>query len=189
MSALYFQSPQGETAPADSHMTKDWAIISRTRVCVFISVYWERGGRWRLQPESGEQMDRQHRGALPHTAGQTGETVQVHRYVLLCVLWSYGRVGVDFTIKFTFSALKNLKFFLFWFPKVLFYTYILKWSKVHIVFLRTVTCAVMQKTGAGLHTANSCYWDTAMDGKQSFHCWFTVRGSRCSENHHRKVFL
>lgn len=24
----------------------------------------------------------------------------------------------------------------------------------------------MQKTGAGLHTANSCYWDTAMDGKQ-----------------------
>uniref|UniRef100_A0A8C5GL96 Dynein light chain Tctex-type 3 n=1 Tax=Gouania willdenowi TaxID=441366 RepID=A0A8C5GL96_GOUWI len=28
-----------------------------------------------------------------------------------------------------------------------------------------VTCAVMQKTGAGLHTANSCYWDTAMDGE------------------------
>ncbi|TDG96091.1 hypothetical protein EPR50_G00235900 [Perca flavescens] len=27
-----------------------------------------------------------------------------------------------------------------------------------------VTCAVMQKTGAGLHTANSCYWDTAVDG-------------------------
>lgn len=28
-----------------------------------------------------------------------------------------------------------------------------------------VTCAVMQKTGAGLHTANSCYWDTTMDGE------------------------
>lgn len=28
----------------------------------------------------------------------------------------------------------------------------------------SVTCAVMQKTGAGLHTANSCYWDTSMDG-------------------------
>ncbi|XP_041834825.1 dynein light chain Tctex-type 3-like [Melanotaenia boesemani] len=27
-----------------------------------------------------------------------------------------------------------------------------------------VTCAVMQKTGAGLHTANSCYWDTTTDG-------------------------
>lgn len=27
-----------------------------------------------------------------------------------------------------------------------------------------VTCAVMQKTGAGLHTANSCFWDTTMDG-------------------------
>lgn len=33
-------------------------------------------------------------------------------------------------------------------------------------FVYTVTCAVMQKIGAGLHTANSCYWDTAMDGKQ-----------------------
>ncbi|KAM9328789.1 dynein light chain Tctex-type 1-like [Pholidichthys leucotaenia] len=26
-----------------------------------------------------------------------------------------------------------------------------------------VTCDVMQKTGAGLHTANSCYWDTSTD--------------------------
>ncbi|XP_037552642.1 dynein light chain Tctex-type 1 [Nematolebias whitei] len=31
-------------------------------------------------------------------------------------------------------------------------------------FKYIVTCAVMQKTGAGLHTANSCYWDTALDG-------------------------
>uniref|UniRef100_A0A673M9X7 Dynein light chain Tctex-type 3 n=1 Tax=Sinocyclocheilus rhinocerous TaxID=307959 RepID=A0A673M9X7_9TELE len=27
-----------------------------------------------------------------------------------------------------------------------------------------VNCAVMQKSGAGLHTANSCYWDTTTDG-------------------------
>ncbi len=40
-------------------------------------------------------------------------------------------------------------------------------QNINKVFLRAVTCAVMQKTGAGLHTANSCYWDTAMDGKQS----------------------
>lgn len=33
-------------------------------------------------------------------------------------------------------------------------------------FPPAVTCAVMQKTGAGLHTANSCYWDTTMDGKE-----------------------
>ncbi|XP_076021982.1 dynein light chain Tctex-type 3 [Genypterus blacodes] len=31
-------------------------------------------------------------------------------------------------------------------------------------FKYIVTCAVMQKSGAGLHTANSCYWDTNMDG-------------------------
>ncbi|XP_077423111.1 dynein light chain Tctex-type 3-like [Vanacampus margaritifer] len=30
-----------------------------------------------------------------------------------------------------------------------------------------VTCALMQKTGNGLHTANSCYWDTAMDGSST----------------------
>ncbi|KAG9339482.1 hypothetical protein JZ751_023621 [Albula glossodonta] len=31
-------------------------------------------------------------------------------------------------------------------------------------FKYIVNCAVMQKSGAGLHTANSCYWDTATDG-------------------------
>lgn len=34
------------------------------------------------------------------------------------------------------------------------------------VFVPTVTCAVMQKTGAGLHSANSCYWDTGVDGRR-----------------------
>ncbi|MGH0167961.1 UNVERIFIED_CONTAM: hypothetical protein FKN15_057818 [Acipenser sinensis] len=32
-------------------------------------------------------------------------------------------------------------------------------------FKYIVNCAVMQKSGAGLHTANSCYWDTTTDGK------------------------
>ncbi|GAA6092618.1 hypothetical protein Q7C36_021285 [Tachysurus vachellii] len=27
-----------------------------------------------------------------------------------------------------------------------------------------VNCTIMQKSGAGLHTANSCYWDTTTDG-------------------------
>ncbi|KAJ8409872.1 hypothetical protein AAFF_G00209130 [Aldrovandia affinis] len=31
-------------------------------------------------------------------------------------------------------------------------------------FKYIVNCAVMQKSGAGLHTANSSYWDTATDG-------------------------
>ncbi|XP_049609720.1 dynein light chain Tctex-type 3 [Syngnathus scovelli] len=30
-----------------------------------------------------------------------------------------------------------------------------------------VTCSLMQKTGAGLHTANSCYWDTTTDGSST----------------------
>ncbi len=31
-----------------------------------------------------------------------------------------------------------------------------------------VTCVIMQKNGAGLHTASTCYWDTKMD--QSCSC-------------------
>ena len=29
----------------------------------------------------------------------------------------------------------------------------------------SVTCVIMQKTGAGLHTASSCYWDNTTDGE------------------------
>lgn len=38
-------------------------------------------------------------------------------------------------------------------------------SHLTVAVCLPVTCAVMQKTGAGLHTANSCYWDTSMDGE------------------------
>lgn len=31
-------------------------------------------------------------------------------------------------------------------------------------FKYIVTCIIMQKTGAGLHTASSCYWDNTTDG-------------------------
>jgi hypothetical protein len=27
-----------------------------------------------------------------------------------------------------------------------------------------VTCTIMQKNGAGLHTASSCFWDNSTDG-------------------------
>lgn len=31
-------------------------------------------------------------------------------------------------------------------------------------FKYLVTCTLMQKTGAGLHAATSCYWDASTDG-------------------------
>ncbi|XP_060689024.1 dynein light chain Tctex-type 3 [Chiloscyllium punctatum] len=42
-------------------------------------------------------------------------------------------------------------------------------SLMHLVkmgkpFKYIVTCAIMQKSGAGLHTASSCYWDSNTDG-------------------------
>lgn len=34
-------------------------------------------------------------------------------------------------------------------------------------FKYVVTCLIMQKTGAGLHTAASCFWDNATDGSRT----------------------
>lgn len=31
-------------------------------------------------------------------------------------------------------------------------------------FKYITTCVIMQRTGAGLHTASSCYWDSTLDG-------------------------
>uniref|UniRef100_A0A7S2X7D1 Dynein light chain Tctex-type 1 n=1 Tax=Lotharella oceanica TaxID=641309 RepID=A0A7S2X7D1_9EUKA len=35
-------------------------------------------------------------------------------------------------------------------------------------FKYVVTCVIMQKNGAGLHTASTCYWDTKADGSCSY---------------------
>mmetsp|Transcript_22319 Transcript_22319/g.26852 ORF Transcript_22319/g.26852 Transcript_22319/m.26852 type:complete len:114 (-) Transcript_22319:179-520(-) len=34
-------------------------------------------------------------------------------------------------------------------------------------FKYVVTCVIMQKNGAGLHTASSCFWDNATDGSRT----------------------
>lgn len=48
-------------------------------------------------------------------------------------------------------------------------------------FKYVVTAVIMQRTGAGLHTASTCYWDTRTDGSctlrwenKSMHCIATV---------------
>lgn len=35
----------------------------------------------------------------------------------------------------------------------------------------SVTCVIMQKNGAGLHTASSCFWDNQTDGKLIVFVW------------------
>lgn len=34
-------------------------------------------------------------------------------------------------------------------------------------FKYIVTCLILQKTGAGLHTAASCFWDSSTDGSRT----------------------
>lgn len=34
-------------------------------------------------------------------------------------------------------------------------------------FKYVVTCIILQKSGAGLHTAASCFWDNATDGSRT----------------------
>ncbi|GFH12043.1 hypothetical protein V8C86DRAFT_2615315 [Haematococcus lacustris] len=50
-------------------------------------------------------------------------------------------------------------------------------------FKYVVTCIIMQKNGAGLHTAASCWWDSTTDGSRtvrwenkSMYCITTVFG-------------
>ena len=52
-----------------------------------------------------------------------------------------------------------------------------------VLFPLLVNCVVMQKTGAGLHTAMSCYWDNNTDGSctikwenKTMYCIVTVFG-------------
>ena len=51
------------------------------------------------------------------------------------------------------------------------------------LFFYSVTCTLMQKTGAGLHAASSCWWDPNTDGSctvrwenKTMHCVVTVFG-------------
>ncbi|KAJ8287487.1 hypothetical protein COCON_G00001460 [Conger conger] len=37
-------------------------------------------------------------------------------------------------------------------------------TKLGKPFKYIVTCIILQKNGAGLHTASSCFWDNTMDG-------------------------
>uniref|UniRef100_A0A669P528 Dynein light chain Tctex-type 1 n=1 Tax=Phasianus colchicus TaxID=9054 RepID=A0A669P528_PHACC len=39
-------------------------------------------------------------------------------------------------------------------------------TKLGKPFKYIVTCVIMQKNGAGLHTASSCFWDNSSDGKE-----------------------
>ena len=39
-------------------------------------------------------------------------------------------------------------------------------TKLQKPFKYIVTCVIMQKNGAGLHTASSCYWDNSTDGEK-----------------------
>uniref|UniRef100_A0A8B9RYA2 Dynein light chain Tctex-type 1 n=2 Tax=Neoaves TaxID=3078114 RepID=A0A8B9RYA2_9AVES len=43
-------------------------------------------------------------------------------------------------------------------------------TKLGKPFKYIVTCVIMQKNGAGLHTASSCFWDNSSDGKEQ-NCW------------------
>ncbi|XP_050642726.1 dynein light chain Tctex-type 1 isoform X1 [Macaca thibetana thibetana] len=42
-------------------------------------------------------------------------------------------------------------------------------TKLGKPFKYIVTCVIMQKNGAGLHTASSCFWDSSTDGMIFIH--------------------
>uniref|UniRef100_A0A8C6F387 Dynein light chain Tctex-type 1 n=1 Tax=Monodon monoceros TaxID=40151 RepID=A0A8C6F387_MONMO len=52
-------------------------------------------------------------------------------------------------------------------------------TKLGKPFKYIVTCVIMQKNGAGLHTASSCFWKSSTDGRAcpatclNFECFFS----------------
>ncbi|GMH38479.1 hypothetical protein BSKO_06363 [Bryopsis sp. KO-2023] len=42
-----------------------------------------------------------------------------------------------------------------------------KLTSMNKPFKYVVTCVIMQKNGAGLHTAASCFWDNSTDGSRT----------------------
>lgn len=38
-----------------------------------------------------------------------------------------------------------------------------------------VTCVIMQKNGAGMQTASTCFWDNSTDGKDKNTCVFLMQ--------------
>ena len=64
--------------------------------------------------------------------------------------------------------------------------------------LSLVNCLIMQKTGAGLHTASSCYWDNSTDGQHTHthtlththtHSHTHIHTSVALPNHRKRGFL
>ena len=58
-----------------------------------------------------------------------------------------------------------------------------KLTQLQKPFKYIVTCIIMQKNGAGMHTASSCFWDNQTDGScttrwdgKTMYCVVTVFG-------------
>uniref|UniRef100_A0A8C1XLQ7 Dynein light chain Tctex-type 1 n=1 Tax=Cyprinus carpio TaxID=7962 RepID=A0A8C1XLQ7_CYPCA len=67
-------------------------------------------------------------------------------------------------------------------------------TKLGKPFKYIVTCIILQKNGAGLHTASSCFWDNSTDGKtycktgQAFHIsFFFFNAKRTKSKHNREI--
>lgn len=90
-------------------------------------------------------MEQQCGRAVPRSAQQAGEAFQIYRYALPLLL--SGKTTIDCT----------WVFFVF-FKKTVFCT---------------VNCIIMQKNGAGLQTASSCFWDNSTDGKENANSTYT----------------
>lgn len=92
--------------------------------------------RKRLPAQQGKPMDHLSYGTMPTSPQQTGEAFQVYRY-------GYYRPCTTSTVKIEL------------------------WTSDLQILLptSTVTCIIMQKNGAGLQTASTCFFDSATDGR------------------------
>ena len=73
-------------------------------------------------------------------------------------------------------------------PVSLVYYVVTKWTCCQLsmqwLHFYAVTCVIMQKNGAGLHTASSCFWDNSTDGKnlKAYFCRRVVYSITCQSD-------
>lgn len=137
-----------------------------------------------IPEQQGEPVDIQHRGAVPQPTHKAGKALQIHRCViceacpplfkhdlLTAMLWAcyvtWSPLAIlhmpSFMIHPSLPPILPPQSILSLSPS--FPTPSLLPSNSLPHSHTSVTSVIMQKNGAGLHTASSCFWDNSTDGE------------------------
>lgn len=133
-----------------------------------------------IPEQQGEPVDFEHRWTMPQPTHKAWKALQIHRYMISITSTSWRHFimcCLPYILFYPFSGFSSSPTS---FPTTtlslpnLTFSYLLRPPYRHSSTLHSmpppfsltpVTSVIMQKNGAGLHTASSCYWDNSTDGE------------------------